>query len=427
MKSINKLALLLAALILVLLALTGCAGNAPATDHRTVIGETYTLEDGRILNGDLNVIGGVVDIQETATVNGNVFVLGGLVTIDGTVKGDLTAIGGTVNLNETAVLEGDLISPVSFITVNPSASVLGERINEWIIPGIGLEQFTNLRPPTFPARTWTILPILTRVGKAIASALGMVTLGAFLLLVMPKSAERMTKALVAAPWNLLGFGALTAFATANALILTITICLIPLILLLGLVVTLATLMGWLVLGYELGKRIGSSIFKTNWHPVLAAALGNLVLYLVAWGINSIPCIGWILVFVAMLFGLGMAVTTLFGTYPYPRTEGKDEELEQVVLFDQAIPSPVSDEPIEVVVTPIVPDVPVGEKPEIPIEALNLSSRINNTLIDAGLLTVDDVLEQLESGDDSMLAISGFGEKSLSDLKAALKALGYQIR
>lgn len=430
MKSINKFSLLFATLTIIVLALTSCASNAPATDHRTVIGETYILEAGRILNGDLNVIGGVVDIKETATVNGNVFVLGGLVTIDGTVKGDLTAIGGTVNLNGTAILEGDLISPVSFINVNPAASVLGERVNKWIIPGIGLEQFTNLRPPTLPSRTLTILPILTRIGKAIASALGMVTLGAFLLLLMPKPAERMSKALVAAPWNLLGFGALTAFAMANALILTITICLIPLILLLGLVFTLATLMGWLVLGYELGKRIGSSIFKANWHPVLAAALGNLVLYLVAWGINSIPCIGWFLVFVTMLFGLGMAVTTLFGTYPYPRTEVKDEELEQVVLFDQLAPAPivvpVSDEPLEVVVTPTVPDVQVEEKPDIPVEALNLSSRLNNTLIDAGLLTVEDVLERLESSDESMLAISGIGDKSLSDLKAALKALGYWV-
>jgi hypothetical protein len=432
MKIIYKLTLLFAMISVSLFALTACANNATLTDHRTVIGETYTLEDGRILDGNLNVIGGVVAIKETASVNGNVFVLGGLVTIDGTIKGDLTAIGGTVNLNETAVLEGDLISPVSYINVNPNALVLGDRVDDWIIPGIDLEQFTNLQPPIYTSQNITILSILTRIGKAVASTLGMVTLGAFLLLIMPKPAERMSKALTSAPWHLFGFGALTAFVMANALILTITICLIPLVVLLGLVFALATLVGWLVLGYELGKRIGSSIFKTTWHPVLAAALGNLVLYLVAWGINSIPCIGWFLVFVAMLFGLGMAVTTFFGTYPYPRTGTRNEDQAQVVLFEQQYDpeaeKPVSDEPLNVMVTP-EPEVQVVEvevKPEIPIDELNLGTRINNLLMDVGLLTVNDVLRQLESGDELMLEISGLGQKSLSDLKEALRAKGYDI-
>jgi cytoskeletal protein CcmA (bactofilin family) len=91
MKTIYKLTLLFSIISVSLFALTACSNNATLTDHRTVIGETYTLEDGRILDGNLNVIGGVVAIKETASVNGNVFVLGGLVTIDGTIKGDLTA------------------------------------------------------------------------------------------------------------------------------------------------------------------------------------------------------------------------------------------------------------------------------------------------------------------------------------------------
>jgi hypothetical protein len=441
MKTIYKLTLLFAMIFLSLFALTSCASNATLTDHRTVIGETYNLEDGRILDGNLNVIGGVVAIKETASVNGNVFVLGGLVSIDGTIKGDLTAIGGTVNLNETAVLEGDLISPVSYINVNPNALVLGDRVDDWIIPGIDLEQFTNLQPRIYTSRNVTVLSMLTRIGKAVASTLGMVTLGAFLLLIMPKPAERMSKALTSAPWQLFGFGALTAFVMANALILTITICLIPLVVLLGLVFALATLVGWLVLGYELGKRIGSSIFKTTWHPVLAAALGNLVLYLVAWGINSIPCIGWFLVFVTMLFGLGMAVTTFFGTYPYPRIASDDSDIDPVVLFQGEHTSKAEhtrdDQPIDLdliedlppLETPQQTEVFVDEvviKPEIPIEELNLGTRVDNALKDAGLTTVEDVLHRLERGDDALLEISGFGEKSLSNLKDALLRMGYGL-
>lgn len=428
MKIKLNLIILFTILTITLVALTGCSNITATRDDRIILGESYTLENGRILNGDLNVIGGVVVVEETASVNGNVFVLGGLVTIDGTIKGDLTAIGGTVNINQTAVLEGDLISPVSFINVNPNARVLGERIDEWILPGINLQQFTNLAPQPVPVRTFAFLPILTRIGKFLAMTLLMAGLAALLLLIMPKPAERMTRALIAAPWHLLGYGALTSLVMASALIMIITICLIPLIAIFGLVYALAVLVGWLALGYELGKRMANNIFNTSWHPVLAAVVGNLALYLVAAGLNLIPCMGGFLIFIIMIFALGMVVATLFGTYPYPRTETKDDE--PVVLFE-AKPStksesPANEEPIGAAVVSQVQDVAPSVKPEMPIEALNLGSRINNTLLDAGLTSVDDVLQKLAGGDESMLVISGFGEKSLQDLKDALKALGYDV-
>ena len=64
--------------------------------------------------------------------------------------------------------------------------------------------------------------------------------------------------------------------------------------------------------------------------------------------------------------------------------------------------------------------------EHPIEDLELGTRTTNTLKDAGLETVEAVLSRLEGGDDALLAIDGFGPKSLSDLKQALKEKGFQI-
>jgi hypothetical protein len=429
MKIKLNLIILFTILTITLVALTGCTNLTATRDDRIILGESYTLENGRILNGDLNVIGGVVVIEETASVNGNVFVLGGLVTIDGTITGDLTAIGGTVNLSETATLEGDLISPVSFININPNARVLGERIDQWILPGINLQQFTNLAPQPVPVRTFALLPILTRIGKFLAMTLLMAGLAALLLLIMPKPTERMTQALIAAPWHLLGYGALTSLVMASALVLIITICLIPVIAILGLVFALAVLVGWLALGYELGRRIASTIFNASWHPVLAAVVGNLVLYIMASALRLVPCLGGFLVFIIMLFALGMAVATLFGTYPYPRTQTATDE--PVVLFESKSDQKTdtsfkSKEPSVPVVAPQIQVVEPPVRPEVPIEALNLGSRINNTLLDAGLTNVDEVLQKLAGGDESMLAISGFGEKSLQDLKDALKALGYDL-
>ena len=65
-------------------------------------------------------------------------------------------------------------------------------------------------------------------------------------------------------------------------------------------------------------------------------------------------------------------------------------------------------------------------PDLPIEELELGTRVDNVLQDAGMNTVGDVLERLEGGEKAMLDISGFGRKSLIDLKKALRQNGYKI-
>ena len=406
---------------------------APLSDGRTVVGETYTLESGRILNGDLNVFGGVVNIQSRATVNGNVFVLGGLVNIDGTIQGDLTAIGGTVNLNANAVVDGNLISPASYINIDEDAVIQGDIQEGFSIPwsGIQIPQLSRTSTPLMPRIR--LLPVLNMIGRQISITLVMIGLSALLLLIMPGATENMTSALTLQPWHVLGYGALTAFVMlAGGLILTITICFIPVVILVALTFGLAVLVGWLALGYELGKSIASGIFKSTWHPVLTAVIGNLVLYITAKGVGLIPCLGGFIVFIAMLFGLGMAVVTLFGSYPYPRDESPDE-LEPVILFDGTPQSPIEDQASsqpKVIHEPIVPTTedPLIASPSLvePLESLGLRTRLENILTQAGLTSTGDVIELLSQGDKAVMEIDGFGKKSLDELKTLLKASGYQI-
>ena len=61
----------------------------------------------------------------------------------------------------------------------------------------------------------------------------------------------------------------------------------------------------------------------------------------------------------------------------------------------------------------------------PISVLDLGERAETALTHAGLTTVTHILEQLKaSGEESFLAIEGFGRKSLIDLKKRLRAQGY---
>jgi len=332
MKKINKGFYILAAVLVMALVFPTVVSAAPLENGKTVFGESYSLESGEILDGNLNVIGGVVDIQNGAVVSGDMFSLGAVVTIDGTIEGDFTIIGGVVTLQENAVIEGNLISPASNINRDEGAVVEGEQVGIWNIPWTDLP--LNYQPGVVKTPNVRILPVLNSLARKIAETFVIVALGALMLLIMPKSTEVMTEALIAKPWHMLGYGALTALVMlVGGVILTITICLIPVVILVGLAFGFAILAGWLALGYELGKRISSSIFKTTWHPVLAAVIGNLVLYLLAIGLDLIPCFGGFLVFITALFGLGMAVVTLFGTNRYPREETINGD-QQEVLFGE---------------------------------------------------------------------------------------------
>ncbi|MCY4106305.1 MAG: DNA-directed RNA polymerase subunit alpha [Chloroflexi bacterium] len=62
--------------------------------------------------------------------------------------------------------------------------------------------------------------------------------------------------------------------------------------------------------------------------------------------------------------------------------------------------------------------------EKPIEELDLSVRVFNALKRTGLTTIADVLERVETGDESMLAIRNFGDKSLTELVTRLYEKDY---
>ena len=66
----------------------------------------------------------------------------------------------------------------------------------------------------------------------------------------------------------------------------------------------------------------------------------------------------------------------------------------------------------------------SEVAETPVEALDLSVRVFNSLKRTGIVTVGDVLELLEKGDQAIMSIRNFGEKSLDELRQKMREKGY---
>ncbi len=66
----------------------------------------------------------------------------------------------------------------------------------------------------------------------------------------------------------------------------------------------------------------------------------------------------------------------------------------------------------------------SEIAETPVEALDLSVRVYNSLKRTGITKVGDVLELLEKGDQAVMSIRNFGEKSLEELRQKMREKGF---
>ncbi|HET6824083.1 MAG TPA: DNA-directed RNA polymerase subunit alpha C-terminal domain-containing protein [Anaerolineales bacterium] len=65
-------------------------------------------------------------------------------------------------------------------------------------------------------------------------------------------------------------------------------------------------------------------------------------------------------------------------------------------------------------------------PERPIEELAISPRAIDALKKAGIENFGQFLERLNGGNEAVLAISGFGQASLTAAKKKLRSLGYEV-
>jgi large subunit ribosomal protein L31 len=65
-------------------------------------------------------------------------------------------------------------------------------------------------------------------------------------------------------------------------------------------------------------------------------------------------------------------------------------------------------------------------PNRPIDELGLGTRATDALTKAGITIVGEALDKLAEGEAVILAIDGFGRKSLADLKKRLRQFGYEL-
>jgi hypothetical protein len=320
MKNSLKLASFIMLAVLVFLPVRSAAASGGVFDGQVIFGQSFTLESGDTLTGDLLVFGGTADIQAGAVVDGDVVLFGGKLTVDGEVTGDVSATGATVTLGPAAHIGGDLITVGATLDKAETAQVDGQIYNtatSWTYGSNGDQPVLPVIPePEIIFPQVNFVSPLRGVWNAMSNALGLGVLAMLVALFLAPHAGRVSQAVVNQPVMAGGVGLLVAFLTPIALVMmVITIILIPVAGLAAVALIIAGVFGWIAIGMEVGRRFTRAIHQT-WHPSLEAGLGTFTLTLVAAALTGIPvlnCVGWLVPFLLGLAAFGAVVMTRFGT------------------------------------------------------------------------------------------------------------------
>lgn len=293
-------------------AALGVNNTSAEIDRKFVFGGFFTLSSGQTLNEDLYIFGGMAELETGSIVNGDIVLMGGSLDAGGTINGSISAFGGTVNVARTANVTGGL---TSF-----GAAVYDETDPNSYTPSLPGQDHPE--PPAIPAAPrfgsfeWFI-KILTSLFWKVLQAFLMAGLASILMALLPRNMEQARLTLQQAPLASAGTGILASLVLpAVLLILILSLCLIPVALLLVFAVIFAWLASWALLGLQFGMWM-EGLFKVDWQPAVTAGVGTLILSLGYQLFILIPCIGWASVILAAGFGFGALLLSRFGTQSYP--------------------------------------------------------------------------------------------------------------
>jgi hypothetical protein len=313
------------------------------------------IEAGESLDEDITIFGDELEVQEGATVNGDVLIFGGNATLAGTINGDVTVMGGNVELagtiNGNLVTFGGNIEVVGTADVSEECALVGGNIEDEegllncasfgngsdflppipAIPGIPPKPEFEPAEPAEPPHI--VIEKGGGIGEAIGRSLALGLLALVVAALFPGQLGQVSEVISQRPVVSGTVGLLTAVAAPSliALLLLISTILIivcvgvvgfPIAFLLGVALGAAAILGWISVGNLLGRRLADGLKLNNRNLTTTAALGTIVLTLVAGVMSQLSFWlgGWLWSAVGLLLacvGLGAVALTKFGTRPYP--------------------------------------------------------------------------------------------------------------
>ncbi len=365
-----------AALLLALSPATALAAE-PRSGNQVTVAQNETVNDDLYLaggtidvlgtvQGDVVATGGTINIP--GSVTGDVIAAGGTINLSGQVGGSVRTAGGTVNVN--APVGGDVVSAGGSVNIGPNARItrdmlvgagsatidgqVGRNVNvgsgelaingtvggnvrsEGAAPRLGEEAVIN-GSLTYASNQQASIPsgaqvrggveqravqqaetnpVLSSAIDWLRAVVGLLILGLLFILLFPRAGRRSVDSLRTSPWASLGIGfALLILVPIVAVLAVVAGAFVGgwwvgLVVLAAYIVAVALSVP--IAGMSLGDwaldRFGRGRAALGW----ALLLGVVVLMLV----SLVPFLGGIVLFLAVLFGLGaLAIATVRGPRP----------------------------------------------------------------------------------------------------------------
>ena len=292
---------------------SGAAGTITVAEGGSVEGSiSGAAGDVRIdgaVGGDVSAGSGNVQVTETATIGGDVNVGAGYVRIDGQIDGDVRVGAETIVLGPNADIGGEFRYDANKFTQDPAATVAGGVVEDPNLRG-------NIGAFSVPNWVTTGYSLLTNL-----------LLGAILLVLFPAFSARLAGRVSDEPAKSGGVGLVTLFGGPILLALVaITIIGIPLAVLGAIAFGLSIWVGAVYGQYAVGAWVLRRAGRDNRWLALVAGIGGFAL------IGAIPVLGGLLVFVALLLGLGALVLGLRDSF---RTRRRSGPADRQTTFDDS--------------------------------------------------------------------------------------------
>lgn len=379
-----------------------------------------TVARGGAIRGNLVVYSGDVEIDAGGLVAGDITAFSGSVEVDGAVNGAITAWSGDVKLGRSAVVGGD-VSVVSGEIKQERGAVVegsllrGPAVSMPALPPIGALSGAPVAPAA-PAPATPIESFWWALGRVFTAlfVLGISVLVAILLLKWrPAFMEEMRGLLVERAALAFAAGLIfNMFALALIGLLWLTFCFRPPALLLGVLLVAVNLVGFAIVGDELGRRFAvrlGAVWPQLWRAAVGVvAPGAVIAFL--WILGS--CFGF-------LAFLGALVLSAFGAGTLLIKVLKLGESSPSAAAPVAAATPVTAEATEATtasatVSPVV-EPPVAERaPEtVTPQAVAPEPEVGDLVTASPVLTTP-----ASSGEDDFTRINGIGPVFEQRLKAA---------
>ncbi len=276
--------------------------------HDDVRAAGGTLIIGAAVGGELVAAGGQVTLAPEGSVSGRAWLSGGRVEVSGTVGRELSVAAGAVTIG--GQIGGDVLLVAKDIAVLPTARIQGNL--SYTSPSEAkIDPAAHIVGAITPHRAEPPVAQGKRIARLVwavvrgAIVLGLIVAGLVLVWLFPDFTSAAAGTVARAPWRSAGLGfALLVATPVAALLLSITIVGLPLGLAVLALYGVSLLCGCLTAAIfvgDLGARWGRrEAGLARGRRVLFLALALILLAL----LSLIPIVGGVILFVALICGLG---------------------------------------------------------------------------------------------------------------------------